>query len=842
VQNIVIKYNVDKSEVDKSNASIQQAKNLTDQLKKSTQDLGAQSTKSGQDQVKAIGYVKQEMQRLKAQIDVTSRADTKRLNDLVKQYQAAKKQVDEFNKSLKQQHQATTQVVSGNNNVAASFMSMYSAMKLVISAAIIREFVDTSLEAARLSGNIKSVGIAFQRQIPNAELVLHNLQKATHNTVGELELMQRALRFQNFGGDVQKLPELLEFAAIRAQQTGESIDYMVNSIVDGIGRKSYLKLDNLGISLTRLKDQFNGVALNSLTVAEVTQGVAAIVKEETAKMGGYAETTATKVDQIAVSWENLKKSLADSAASESLLNFYDVVLKGADIFVRSFNKKVNAKTLFNTETGEKQALDEFAKLQEKINAEREKGNDIIATETAANEKRIEFNKREIDGWREKISTLNAVNDSERKQMESGLQAITFYETQNAKLAKTNELLKEYSENLAKANAAEKQDPLGLIPDLENKIDALEELINGSTEGGNRTGGARTKAELAKLNAELEIMKSKLSDLKRLGTGLLWDPERKVWIDIEKIWKNIKKIDTQTVKDASKDFAELAKTTGDVEKRINDLVNNPLPTSGGQIPRAEFLKAQLKAAFQDFEEEFATGGIDIAANVGQSILDIELMNQEQRLNNLKNFYDNQQTLAGDNERYKAELRVKEERETKKVQRELAISQRRARLHSIAIDTAASIAKAWVNPGWPGAVPLSAFLLAQGAAQAAIVSRTPLGFKDGVIDLKGKGTATSDSIPANLSRGESVMTAKETIMSKGILTAIRAKTLDDAKLARIVGMGRGPVERSSDNKNLEKYLREISKNTTGSNFTQNSGVVFEAKHEGNLIKRYNRTKFL
>ena len=42
----------------------------------------------------------------------------------------------------------------------------------------------------------------------------------------------------------------------------------------------------------------------------------------------------------------------------------------------------------------------------------------------------------------------------------------------------------------------------------------------------------------------------------------------------------------------------------------------------------------------------------------------------------------------------------------------------------------------------------------------LARTAAGFKDGVVSLNGEGTETSDSIPAWLSRGESVITAKAT----------------------------------------------------------------------------------
>lgn len=856
MQNIKIKYEVDKTEVDKSTTAVNQAKAATDNLKKSIEQTGNQAKKSNAEHARAIGYVKQEMARLKAQIDVTSRSDTKRLNDLIAQYKAAKKQVDDFNKSLAQQNQQTKQVTQSSQSLTASFMSMYQALKLVIAAGVVREFVSLSLEAAKLSGNVLAVGNAFKSQIPNSEVLLNRLQKATRGTVGDLELMQRALKFQNFGADVQKLPELLEFAAVRAQQTGESVDYLVNSIVNGIGRKSILILDNLGISSLRLKEELGDVSIKAASIGQVTEAVSRIAQEELTKMGGYAETAATKVDKISVSWEKLKKSLADSAASKSLLDFYDTVLQGADLFVRALQsqeKGVQAlRNIAFSDQGGKLAFEEFEKLQKRINEEQLDGIQISKEQIEQNNKRIETNKKEIESFREMTKNLSAFNDKDVKRRENAGQAITYYEIQNFKLIKLNELLKEYAENLDKINKKEeekKNERIGLIPALEEEIAQLEELINGSqNEEGRTVGGAGTRRELAKLNKELEILKAKLNDLRRLGTGMIWDPQNKVWLDIEKIVKNIKELNLELKKGATGlfDYSEVLKRVEESVKNIPPIpikVKASLDLDGdGTITKGEIIRKQIREAFQEYSEELTMGSIDIVTNIGQSLLDIELMNQEQRLRNLQDFYDEQQNLAGNNDRYKQELRIKEERETKRLQRELAISQRRARLYSIAIDTAASITKAWVNPGFPGAVPLSAFLLAQGAAQAAIVQRTPMGFKDGVIDLKGPGTTTSDSIPANLSRRESVMTARETISSKGILMAIRAKTLDDKKLARIMAMDRSPVDRSSDNSKIEKHLEQISKNTVGSNFVANSSEIFEAKQVGGMVKRYNRSKFL
>lgn len=92
-------------------------------------------------------------------------------------------------------------------------------------------------------------------------------------------------------------------------------------------------------------------------------------------------------------------------------------------------------------------------------------------------------------------------------------------------------------------------------------------------------------------------------------------------------------------------------------------------------------------------------------------------------------------------------------------------------------------------WAGKNPIIAAALlgltavSVGAQIATINAQTP-GFKDGVIDLQGPGTSTSDSIVARLSKGESVMTAAETRQHRDELMAIRNGTFDDLVIEKYI----------------------------------------------------------
>ena len=145
----------------------------------------------------------------------------------------------------------------GAEKVAGSFKKIGAMIGGLVAGGAILQFAKQSvLLAAKMEG----VENAFERL--NRPNLLSNLRKATRGTVDNLQLMMTTMRASNFKIPLDQLTTLLEFATKRASQTGESVDYLVNSIVDGIGRKSTLVLDNLGISATELQKEVMKVMKN----------------------------------------------------------------------------------------------------------------------------------------------------------------------------------------------------------------------------------------------------------------------------------------------------------------------------------------------------------------------------------------------------------------------------------------------------------------------------------------------------------------------------------------------------------------------------------------------------
>ena len=175
-----------------------------------------------------------------------------------------------------------------------------------------------TLEMTKLGGEVQGVEAAFER-MNGTRQYLEELKTATAGTVSEIDLMKRAVQANNFDIPLTSLASLFEFATARAQQTGESVDYLVNSIIMGIGRKSPLILDNLGISAVQLRQRLKGVGTEAATVGDIAAVVGDIASEAMAESGAIIDENNLKVQNITAQWKDFKAQIAtNKAVIESL--------------------------------------------------------------------------------------------------------------------------------------------------------------------------------------------------------------------------------------------------------------------------------------------------------------------------------------------------------------------------------------------------------------------------------------------------------------------------------------------------------------------------------------------
>lgn len=226
----------------------------------------------------------------------------------------------EFNKAL----------TSTSNNLKSFTSNITNIAGAVGIAFGVQQVASFALEVSKLAGQAEAVEAAFRR-LSDSETLMKRLKEATGGTVSELELMKRAVMASNFDISLEALPRLLQFATLRAQQTGQSVDYLVDSIVTGIGRKSKLILDNLGISAAQLNEQLKGVSTEAATVGEVAEAVGRIAEKNLVDMAGFSENAATKIQRLSANWENLKVAIGEAANGTGVLgtslNFLNGILE-----------------------------------------------------------------------------------------------------------------------------------------------------------------------------------------------------------------------------------------------------------------------------------------------------------------------------------------------------------------------------------------------------------------------------------------------------------------------------------------------------------------------------------
>lgn len=216
--------------------------------------------------------------------------------------------------------------------------------------------VATSL--GQVSEKARLIAPAFDR-IADTDF-LNTLRASTKGLVEDLELMRQAVRFQEFGLNLQDLPSILEFATKKAEETGEEMSFLLDSVVIGLGRKSIKVLDNLAINvgkfqeLTRSAGLTYAEALNVLVAEKLADSVAVAANafeqlEASAKnaqlvlagggRGGSGQSIADIARGLAIALDRIDEAKPDSAWLIFLESIRDTMLDILDITENDLYRK-----------------------------------------------------------------------------------------------------------------------------------------------------------------------------------------------------------------------------------------------------------------------------------------------------------------------------------------------------------------------------------------------------------------------------------------------------------------------------------------------------------------------
>jgi len=246
------------------------------------------------------------------------------LDQIKQRAQEARAELDEASKSLQGAENSMKGANDGSllsklgskmDGALAVFGGNLMTKAAGMGVGLVTEMTDAVKQGIELAKAGEGVRIAFER-LGRGD-ILQGLREATHGTVTDLELMKAAVKFNDFKLPVEELGTMLAFAQQKAKDTGQSVDYMVDSIVTGLGRKSLMILDNLGLSASEIKEKM-------AETGDMTKAVGEIIREQMSKAGDYVETAADRAAQANVSLQNKMEELGRKFAplEEASNNFW----------------------------------------------------------------------------------------------------------------------------------------------------------------------------------------------------------------------------------------------------------------------------------------------------------------------------------------------------------------------------------------------------------------------------------------------------------------------------------------------------------------------------------------
>lgn len=651
------------------------------------------------------------------------------------------KAADKASTEVKKVEQSSGGVTSALKKVGAAMLAAFAVDRLVA----------FGREAVNLAAKAEGVERAFKR-IGSPEL-LAGLRAATRGTVSDLILMQNAVKASNFKIPLDQLGSLLQFAQSRARETGESVDYLVDSIINGIGRKSPLILDNLGISAVALRDKLNGVSTEAASIGDVANAVGEIARDALNEIGVQADTTADKIAQLATVWENFKTDVGGtivntlsamavesgliSADSEATANFMDRMSN------TSLPKLLELMTELRKES------ENLAGLSRRDLTAEQRKQQLIQQEF------IRLLDEEIEKRKEQAQTINEVEYFTQQQIEAELKRLAAIEAEK-------DAQKERIRNVYFLKAA---------------IKTLNEELNA--EGTSRERIRAILQEVKPLEKELaELLADEARALERIAMTSMASRGGVVQVGetLESLNRQLKA--AQDAKTKAFEFSdEFMKAEADIarlEERIRQFGDNTIAVG-----------AKVSSTVTDD----VAASTEEMAKANQNALDI----MQAGLSTLSNIYASVAQMAQQTTQYELQLlrdqfedgiitREEYYAKERELQRESAQRAKDAATFQAIIGAAQAALNALSTPGvpFPVALAFSLFAAAQAAVQVATIQSAPLPrFEDGGV-IKGKRHYQGGEV-IEAEAGEYVINRSATAKNMALIEAIN-KGVADAYIMR------------------------------------------------------------
>lgn len=651
------------------------------------------------------------------------------------EFTAASKRIHEVNTRINQLRSNLTPLKNKWQEVGNAMKGVFAGFTLAgiftAAAAGVKQFLGESIQLAA-----KAEGIFFAFNKLNNPRLLDNLRKATRGTVSDLDLMKAAVKADNFKIPLDQLGKLFSFAARRAKDTGESVDYLVESIVLGISRKSIPILDNLGLSSQEIQNEFK-------ITGDFAKAVGNIIDREMGKAGEQLDTQAEKLQRLNIFWQNLKITVGDF-----LLNVLGPASDSMTVMAKNIGKGEGA-------------WDKFKRTLNLINP-------LLAAQTFAQDQA----KEAIKNHNEEMAKANPLFDKWQQNQQSDktpelTRNVAFLTAEitrlEAELQSETQTVEKNKETILSLNKVREELDVVMgkniksVKEEKKAIEDLDKVAQKANAGKLAALGNRFVEELKKRKDFYEEVKLVTMDAE----------DRELYLAQQKWLKLIELAEKYGI-DTTVLVAAMTEETMLIQKKnAQDEIALAEDTAAQVLNKKREAYQEALSAVESFYNQ-ASGIFDSIATVEKNQQDAALQDYiagndakrkslDERLKNgllTQKQYD-EKMLALDEEQAKKEKEIKVQQW--QAQKEAAITQ-------AGMQMALAIARAFADYMYPASLAVAALAGISGAAQIAAISSQPMpAFKDGTDNAPSGWKLVGEEGPEliNDSGGYQILSNKDSI---------------------------------------------------------------------------------
>ena len=308
-------YELEKSNrslIDSNKALRQEKARLLSQGKKNTAEYKILNNQLKENNNK-IKLNKDRMQVLQKQIGITSltlgqlRKEASRLRLALNNMVPGSAKYIKYQKELQNVNTQLAKLRVGAKNTKSSILNFTKSSLTKFSGLLgglfaVRQAFNFIEESKQFAQDAKGIEFAFQKieeRTKDAEAALLRAKESTRGLLSDLDIKKAIVELDNFNISTEQTDTLLEFLAVRATQTGESIDSLRTSLVEGLSKESKLRIDNLGISMKELNQELE-------KAPDFVTAVANIAKKEIGEAGNILDEAANSQSKWNAALKNFK--------------------------------------------------------------------------------------------------------------------------------------------------------------------------------------------------------------------------------------------------------------------------------------------------------------------------------------------------------------------------------------------------------------------------------------------------------------------------------------------------------------------------------------------------------